>query len=61
MNQWTLEPCHRGCDCGFVIRGEDGRTVAHVQYEKDAKAIMAAIGRFAATNQPQSPTANQEN
>jgi len=52
MSQWTLAPCHCERDCGFVIRGEDGRVVAHVQYEADAQTIMAAIRQFASANQP---------
>jgi hypothetical protein len=40
---WTLRPAAEGADCGWTIRGEDGRIVCHVQYEDDARLIMQAV------------------
>ena len=56
MNGWTMKPAASDTDRGWIIRGEDGRTVCHVQYEKDARLIMDAVA--AHRNQTQGETSH---
>jgi len=44
MDNWTLTPNpDPKAEGTWIIRGSYGRTVAHVQYEQDARLIMEAV------------------
>ena len=46
MITWTMKRARTDADCGWLIRGADGRTVCHAQYEADARLIVDAVAAY---------------